>query len=66
MVEPIVVQKLLQHFLSENVACSSRRYYEACFAFLGVAPHQVAERTIMRDFLEPVQTFNLVDRLDER
>lgn len=59
------MQIFLQHLLAEDVAGPAWRDHKACLSLLGVTPHQVAERTVVRNFLEPVQALDLIDGLDE-
>jgi hypothetical protein len=61
MVEAVIMQEFLQYFFAENVSCSSRRYDKTSLSFLRVAPHHIAEWSVMRNLLKPVQAFYLVN-----
>lgn len=66
VVKIVKVQELLEHFWAEDVASPPGRDHEACLSILRVAPHEITKRPVMRNFLKPVQPFDLVHRLDKR
>lgn len=61
MGKAVVVQVFLEDLLAEDVACASRGNDEAGLALLGVAPHQVAKRAVVRNLLKPIERLNLID-----
>lgn len=66
MVKSIVIKKLIEDFLPEDIACSARRYHKASLSFFWITPHHVAKRAVVRDLLESVEALDLLHRLDHR
>lgn len=59
----VCMVELLSYVLAEGVACSSRVHSPSC-TVIWVRPKQIAHRTFMRDFLEPLKGSDIVKSLD--
>ena len=64
-VQPVAVVERLGDVLTEGVASSAGRYSPAS-AVIGVGPEEVTHGTLVWDLLEPVQSSDMVQRVDTR